>query len=69
VDGYSRLIVGIHVVDNNRADTVLQLFKAAIAAWGRPSRIRGDYGVENKDVALDQENANGIGRGSYIFGR
>lgn len=69
VDGYSRLVTGIHVVTNNRADTVLALFHAAINQWGRPSRVRGDYGVENQAVAQDQENAKGPGRGSYIFGR
>jgi hypothetical protein len=69
IDGFSRLIVGIHAVDNNRAETVLVLFRNAISQYGRPSRVRGDYGVENIGVAQDQEAANGIGRGSYIFGR
>jgi hypothetical protein len=69
IDGYSRLVVGIHAVGNNRPDTVLALFKASILQWGRPSRVRGDYGIENQAVAEDQENANGRGRGSYIFGR
>jgi hypothetical protein len=69
VDGFSRTIVGIHAVNNNRSDTVLQLFQDAVNIFGRPSRVRGDYGVENVGVALDQEAANGIGRGSYIFGR
>jgi hypothetical protein len=69
IDGYSRLVVGIQAVDNNRADTVLWLFRGAIRQFGRPSRVRGDYGVENVEVARDQENANGFNRGSYIFGK
>lgn len=69
VDGFSRLVVGIHVVDNNRADSVLRLFQSSINQYGRPSRVRGDYGVENVEVARDQENANGFNRGSYIFGK
>lgn len=59
----------MHAVDNNRAQTVLDLFLAAVAQWGRPSRARGDYGLENVRVAENQEAHNGTGRGSYIFGR
>lgn len=51
------------------APPVFSLFQAAIAQWGRPSRVRGDYGVENQAVAQDQEDVRGRGRGSYIFGR
>ncbi|KAG9052057.1 hypothetical protein FS842_010572 [Serendipita sp. 407] len=69
IDGYSRLVVGIHAVNNNRSETVLRLFLAAVEQWGRPSRVRGDYGVENKGVAENQERERGLGRGSYIFGR
>lgn len=61
--------MGIHAVNNNRSDTVFSLLQAAIAQWGRPSRVRGDYGVENQAVAQDQEDVGGRGRGSYIFGR
>ena len=40
VDGYSRLIVFLGLSDNNRAATVLQLFKAAVTQWGLPQRVR-----------------------------
>jgi len=40
VDGYSRLIVYMTVSDNNRAATVLRLFKEAVAQWGLPYRVR-----------------------------
>jgi hypothetical protein len=69
VDGFSRIVTGIHVVNNNRASTVLGLFHLAIRTWGRPRRLRGDYGVENRDVARDQENFHGRSTGAYIFGR
>jgi hypothetical protein len=69
VDGFSRLVLGIQSVDNNRPDTVLQLFRSAVNRFGRPSRVRGDYGIENVGVARDQEHAMGFGRGSYIFGK
>lgn len=41
VDGHPRLIVGIHIVDNNRADTVLQLFKAVVTTWGSQVVLEG----------------------------
>ncbi|KAK7463019.1 hypothetical protein VKT23_007601 [Stygiomarasmius scandens] len=69
IDGYSRLITGIRASNNNWADTVLALFIHAIAAYGRPDRLRGDFGGENVDVAAYMEHNNGAGRGSYIWGQ
>ena len=69
IDGYSRLIVGLRAHDNNRADTVLQLFLEAVHRYRIPSRVRGDHGVENLRVAEFMEEHNGVGRGSYIWGR
>ena len=36
---------------NDRAGTVLHTFKNAVATHDLPSRIRGDQGTENYDVA------------------
>ena len=47
VDGYSRLITFCRCSDNNKSDTVLQLFKKAEEKFGLPLRIRTDHGVEN----------------------
>jgi hypothetical protein len=69
IDGFSRLVTGIHAVGNNRAETVLNLFMHAIAKHGLPSRVRGDHGTENLRVAEYMEAVRGIGRGSYIWGR
>ncbi|KAK7435904.1 hypothetical protein VKT23_019435 [Stygiomarasmius scandens] len=69
IDGYSRLITGLHASNNNWAATVLALFLHAIAAYGRPSRLRGDFGGENVDVAAYMEHHNGSSRGSYIWGQ
>lgn len=54
VDGYSRLPVYLHCSDNNRAQTVLELFCKAVTqnGYGLPARIRCDKGVENYDVVM-----------------
>lgn len=52
VDGYSRVPVYLHCSSNNRADTVLSLFREAVSFYGLPSRIRIDQGGENVDVSM-----------------
>lgn len=69
IDGKSRFIVAIGAHDNNRAQTVLELFLSATASYGVPSRVRGDHGTENVRVAEFMERTNGPNRGSYIWGR
>jgi hypothetical protein len=55
--------------NNNRAETVLDLFLSCISVHGTPSRVRGDHGTENVRVAEWMEENQGRGRGSYIWGR
>jgi transposase InsO family protein len=69
VDGFSRLVTGIQISGNNRAVTVLDLFLGAVAEHGIPSRVCGDHGMENLQVAGWMENNRGLDRGSYIWGR
>jgi len=69
IDGYSRLITCMRAANNNRAHTVLELFKDGVEKYGLPSRVRGDHGVENLQVAAFMELSRGEGRGSYIWGR
>ena len=69
MDGFSRFVTGIRAHDNNRAETVLELFLDLIDVHGIPSRIRGDHGTENVRVAEWMEMHRGLGRGSYIWGR
>ena len=69
IDGYSRAIVYLKCFTNNLAGTVLQCFMDGIQEFGIPSRVRGDRGVENVNVArfmIDQKELN---RGSFIAGR
>lgn len=70
VDGYSRFILAIQAHNNNRASTVLNLFHSKVVnIHGLPSRIRGDHGMENLQVAEYMERMKGPNQGSYILGR
>jgi len=71
VDGYSRIPVYLHCSNNNRADTVLSLFKKAVEEYGLPSRVRCDQGGENVDVSMYLLNhpLRGPGRGTVLVGK
>ena len=66
IDGYSRFITGMKASNNNKAETVGQLFKAIIEVHGLPSRARGDHGVENIVVAAIMEEYHGPDRLIYM---
>jgi transposase InsO family protein len=68
IDGRSRFVTGLRIHNNNRAETVLGLFLGAVTRYGWPSRVRGDHGVENGQVADAMEVQKGSNRGSYIYG-
>ena len=63
------MITAMQAHNNNRADTVLDLFLNGVHLYGLPSRVWGDHGVENVQVAAFMEHHQGSGRQSYIFGR
>ena len=69
IDGFSRAIIYLHCCTNNRAVTVLDLFQNGVEEFGLPSRVRGNHGVENVDVARFMISRRGINRGSFIAGR
>ena len=63
--------VYLHCSSNNQADTVLDMFREAVATYGLPSRIRIDKGGENVDVAMHllTHPLRGPGRGTVIVGK
>lgn len=69
IDGYSRTIIYLECVTNNLSSTVLQLFIEGTHKFGLPSRVRGDHGTENTQVAEYMVNTRGENRGSFIAGR
>lgn len=50
IDGFSRLVVFGRFSSNNRATTVFSLFQEAMRNYGRPLKVRTDYGGENADI-------------------
>jgi len=61
-------VVALRASTNNCAATVLDLFLKAQEEYGMPSRMRGDRGGENVDVATYMVMKNGPNRGSFLWG-
>ena len=69
IDGFSRLIMFLKCVDNNRAETLLQCFLSGVEKYGVPERVRTDKGMENVAIADYMLSKKGTGRGSIIAGK
>ena len=71
IDGYSRIPVFLVCSNNNRVDTVLELFQTAVNCFGLPSGVRSDKGGENVQVSMFMltHPDRGPGRGSIITGK
>ena len=70
-DGFSRIPVYCWCSDNNRYDTVLDLFLKGVEKYGLPSRVRCDKGTENYGISYFMLNhpQRGPDRGSIIAGK
>ena len=66
IDGFSRMVVYLKWFTNNRAKTVLDLFKIAVQQYGLPSRVRMDKGGENMEVARFMLETRGFDRESTL---
>jgi hypothetical protein len=69
VDGHSRLIIYLACRANKWQATVAELFLAAVAEFGWPSRVRGDFGTENNEVERLMIAHWGILHRAYLRGR
>ena len=67
IDGFSRIVVFLKCVDNNRAPTVLEHFEKAVNVYGVPSRVRSDKGDENTLVAMFMLTNQGTNHGSHYW--
>ena len=69
IDGFSRVTIYLAARHNNKASTILELFKGGVEEYGLPSRVRCDMGGENLDVCKYMEEKRGENRGSAIRGK
>uniref|UniRef100_A0A3P9IMN3 Integrase catalytic domain-containing protein n=1 Tax=Oryzias latipes TaxID=8090 RepID=A0A3P9IMN3_ORYLA len=60
IDGYSRFLTFLHYSNNNRAATVLDLFRKAVNKFGWPMHIRTDHGGENVLIWEDMRVHKGV---------
>ena len=68
IDGYSRLVLYLKCMPNNRSSTVYELFLNAIQLYNLPSRVRSDQGSENMMVARHMIEKRGGERRSMLTG-
>lgn len=62
-------VTGLRASTNNRTSTVLNVFLDAVNEYGTPSRVRGDRGGENIDIAVWMILRRGANRASFMWGR
>ena len=68
MDGFSRLVTFGKFSDNNRAATVMELFRGAVEMYGQPLRTRTDYGGENVEIWRNMIEVYGENYRSVVVG-
>ena len=70
IDGYSWRVIYIEANNNNRQETVLNVFKCGIEHINAmPQRIHADKGKENRLICRHVLRINGVNKESFITGR
>ena len=69
IDGFSRMVLHLHVAGSNKADIVLTYFQQAVERYGLPCKVRSDMGGENTLVAQYMVQHPLRGPGSMVTGR
>ena len=64
----SKLLSSVYCSTNNKANTVLELFRWATTLFGVPSRVRSDHGGESMGVCEFMIMHRGVDRASHIAG-
>ena len=61
-------VTGMKASTNNHTSTVMNLFMDAKDKYGLPSRVRGDRGGENINIATYMVMMLGTHHGSFLWG-
>lgn len=69
MDGHSRLVLWTEVRPDKLAATVSVIAERAFEVYGRPVRMRGDYGTENNDVERSMIKYWGEPHNAYLRGK
>lgn len=68
IDGHSRLLIYLEVRTNKTSQTVENIFLKYVRKFGWPSRVRGDYGMENNGIERQMIERWGVAHRAYIRG-
>ncbi|KAJ8303655.1 hypothetical protein KUTeg_018765 [Tegillarca granosa] len=69
IDGFSRFVVFLQCVNNNKADTIFNSFRSGTLDYKTPFRMRSDQGLENIKIAEFMFEARGLDSSSMIVGK
>ncbi|KAJ8309292.1 hypothetical protein KUTeg_014166 [Tegillarca granosa] len=69
IDGFSRFVVFLQCVNNNKAETIFNSFRSGTLDYRTPLRVRSDLGLENIKIAEYMFEARGLDSSSMIVGK